>query len=160
VVDTAIELDAVNLPGTAGVLAPFASFDGETITIDLGAHALHVTSTGRISVLAGSNRQPAQFHQSGNHSTPNLVITSACTLQIDESTRGTANNKFRSLTGVIETNALGGKAGDIRLVFAGPITINGGVQSFQENLPDAQASLSGALTIESTCGDLRISPSA
>jgi len=109
VVNTALALDAANLAGTAGILAPFTAFDGQTITIDLGARALQVTATGRISVLAGSTVQPPQFHQAGNHGTPNLTIRSTCTVQIDEGARGLANNTFRSLAGVIETNAVGGR---------------------------------------------------
>jgi len=158
VVDTEINLDANNLAATAGVLAPFASFAGNTITIDLGNRPLHVTSKGSISVLAGANVQPPQFHQSGNHGTPNLTIKSTCTLLIDESVRGTANGLFRSLTGVIETNAQGGKAGDILLAFDGAIIVNGGVQSFQEKLPDSASSLSGAITIKSVCGEIRVGP--
>lgn len=140
--------------GAEGILAPFASFAGTTITIDLGNRPLQITSAGRISVLAGSNLQPPQFHQAGNHGTPNLRIKSTCTLLIDESNRGTVNALFRGLTGVIETNAQGGRAGDINLEFDGAITINGGVQSFQERLPDNANSLSGALNIKSVCGQI------
>src|SRR5262249_23528225 len=106
VIDTPIELDARDLAGTAGVLAPFAAFDGESIKLDLGSLPLHIPSTGRLSVLAGTTRQPKQFHKAGNHGTPNLRIHSTCELQIDESTRGLAQSKFRNLTGVIETTAL------------------------------------------------------
>ncbi|MEP7274257.1 MAG: hypothetical protein ABI882_22370 [Acidobacteriota bacterium] len=63
-------------------------------------------------------------------------IKSACTLLIDPSTRGMRNALFRSLTGVIETNAQGGRAGDIDLEF------------------------DGALNIKSVCGQIRVGPSA
>ena len=156
VVDEAIELDANNLAATAGVLAPFASFDGETILIDLVDNALHVSSSGRISVLAGASLQPAAFHALGNHGTPNLHIKSSCTLTLDPAERGRIFGKLRSLTGVIETNAQGGKAGDILLEIDGPVTVDGGLQSFQENNPDAVNTLSGSLTVESLCGDIHV----
>ncbi len=159
-VNSAIELDASNLSGTAGALASYASFDGSTITIDLGARALVITTNGRISVLAGSALQPSQFHVSGNHGTPNLTIKSTCTLTIDPATRGTSEALYRNLTGVIETQARGLKAGDISLEFDGGITVNGGVQSFQENLPDAQGSISGAITFKSQCGDIVFGPAS
>ena len=61
---------------------------------------------------------------------------------------------------MIETNALGGRAGDIHLEFDGAITINGGVQSFQERLPDNANSITGALNIKSVCGQIRLGPAA
>ncbi|CAB1064632.1 hypothetical protein D1BOALGB6SA_9428, partial [Olavius sp. associated proteobacterium Delta 1] len=154
VVNAVIELNANDLPGTAGVLAPFSSFDGATITVDLGSRPLKVTSTGRISVPAGCKLQPAQFHRGSNHSTPNLHIKSTCTLFIDKSTRTNVQCNYRSVTGVIETEAQGGKAGDISIEFDSTITIKGGVQSFQDRLVDNPASLSGAILIRSTCGDI------
>jgi uncharacterized membrane protein len=160
IVDSFIALDAANLAGTTGVLAPFASFAGQTITIDLGNRPLQVTSSGRISVLAGAQLQPAAFHQAGNHSTPNLVLRSSCTLLVEAATRGVVKGKLRSLSGVIETTAEGGKAGDLTLVFDGGITINGGVQSLQEKLPDNEQALSGTLSLQSQCGDIQTGPAS
>jgi len=160
VVDAPIELDAANLAATAAVLAPFASFDGQTITIDLGHRRLLITSSGRISVLAGAKLQPRQFHRAGNHGTPDLKVVSTCELAIDESVRGELHGKLRNLTGAIETNALGGKAGDITLAFGGPITLDGGVQSFQEKLPDDPASRSGAITVQTCDGDITTGPAS
>ena len=160
VIDTAIELDANDLPGTAGMLAPFATFDGETILIDLGGQPLRITPNGRLSVLAGQNRQPDHFHRAGNHGTPNLSIVSTCDVVVEESVRGTRLTKFRNLTGVIETNASGGKAGDISIEVEGKILVNGGIQSFQERLPDDPLSLSGAITLHSTCDAVQAGPSS
>lgn len=160
VVDNVIELDAAKLAQTAGVLAPFATFDGQTITINLGSRPLVVTSNGRISVPAAPNIQPPAFHNAGNDSSPHLVIRSSCTLQVEETPPKKVKTQTRSLTGVIETVGNGGRGGDITLAFDAGMIINGRVQSVQEKLPDDPRSISGAITLQSQCGPLTIGPSA
>ncbi|MGE0682822.1 MAG: VWA domain-containing protein, partial [Candidatus Binatia bacterium] len=160
VVDSVIELDAANLAQTAGVLAPFASFDGQTITIDVGNHPLVVTATGRINVPAGPKFHPTAFHQGNNHSSPHLVLQSSCTLELDAPSTQVAKLQTRSLTGVIETVGNGGRGGDITLAFEAGILIDGRVQSIQERLPDDPRSISGAITVESQCGPVEVGPMA
>ncbi|MGE0681464.1 MAG: PKD domain-containing protein [Candidatus Binatia bacterium] len=160
IVDSVIEFDAAHLTQTAGVLAPFASFDGQTIMINVGDRPLVVTSNGRISVPAGPRFHPTAFHQGDNHSSPHLVLQSSCALELDAPLSPVAKLQTRSLTGVIETVGNGGRGGDITLAFAAGIFINGRVQSVQERLPDDPRSISGAITMESECGPLEIGPTA
>jgi hypothetical protein len=160
VVDRVLELDAAKLAQTAGVLAPFASFDGQTITIDLGSRPLVVTSTGRISVPADPKLHPAAFHNAGNDSSPHLVIRSSCTLTVAETPAKKVKTQTRSLTGVIETVGNGGRGGDLTLAFDAGIIINGRVQSVQEKQPDDPRSISGAVTLQSQCGSIELGPAA
>ena len=157
-VEEVIELDASDLTGTAGVLLPYVSFDGETILINLGNNALEVTETGGILVAGDVGIQPEDFHETGDHSSPNLHIRSTCAVVIAEGARARVQQKLRNVGGFLETNARSGKAGDILLEVDGPVTIAGGLQSFQEEQPDDATALSGTLTVESLCGDIHVTP--
>ena len=74
VVDEQIEIDASDVSGPAGVLAPFVSFDGSTIIIDVRDRPFHITFNGRVALMGGKKLHPSQFDQGGGHGTLHLHI--------------------------------------------------------------------------------------